>query len=642
MHSTPVTGGRRLEKLLNGANTMLLVLSLFLTVVGSRLLLIDRYGSDLPHWDQWDAELVGVIQPYRNDTLNWENLIQPHNEHRILLTRLLVLGLFLENGQWDAKLEMVVNVFLQTLVAVAMFLLGKGQFGRAAIQMWWFVVAIAFSLPFGYDNTLWGFQSQFYLMSAFSLLLFWVGSRRPFHSASYQSGLLLVCATILLFTLGSGFFAALALLGVWCFELILHPQERQSWRSRVLPLIILLGSVVAGWLLHEPVAEHQGLKAGSTLEFFHALTKLFSWPWSGLSSLLRACLVALGLWMPWLSYVFLITKLKSKFSGQHLLILSIGLWVALQMAAMAASRGAGALPPPSRYTDTLIFGLLVNFLALWSLFHLLPNLKWRQCHALLSVAWVALAGWGLASVTKDNLLVDIPLRHRIHQEQHTNVTNFVLDNEDEHLLGKPPGEVPHPFPEQLIAWLRDPAVRAILPFSVREPLPVHAIDTEELDSPGFSAQGLPPGLPPSPGHWVRGSFISSQGGTASKGIYQAKFHSPGKFPYLGWMVAGHLDERGSFMTIKAEGKAREKLLASAPSQTRWQPVFVRSRAGSYEWQGKDNSVSRWLAFTPPKEIGRLSRQAMLILQQAELILALGLCLFVLGGFWSRLKKEQLR
>jgi hypothetical protein len=69
---------------------------------------------------------------------------------------------------------------------------------------------------------------------------------------------------------------------------------------------------------------------------------------------------------------------------------------------------------------------------------------------------------------------------------------------------------------------------------------------------------------------------------------------------------------------------------------------VRSRAGSYEWQGKDNSVSRWLAFTPPKEIGRLSRQAMLILQQAELILALGLCLFVLGGFWSRLKKEQLR
>ncbi|MEO8502100.1 MAG: hypothetical protein ABI565_14365 [Vicinamibacteria bacterium] len=43
---------------------MLLVAGcLFLTVVGVKLAVIDRFGTDLPYWDQWakEGEMVGLL-----------------------------------------------------------------------------------------------------------------------------------------------------------------------------------------------------------------------------------------------------------------------------------------------------------------------------------------------------------------------------------------------------------------------------------------------------------------------------------------------------------------------------------------------------------------------------------------------------
>ena len=40
---------------------LLLTVSLLLMVVGTKLVVVNRSGSDLPEWDQWDAEGLQVL-----------------------------------------------------------------------------------------------------------------------------------------------------------------------------------------------------------------------------------------------------------------------------------------------------------------------------------------------------------------------------------------------------------------------------------------------------------------------------------------------------------------------------------------------------------------------------------------------------
>ncbi len=91
------------------------VLSIFLVGLGARLGLIERFGTPLPFWDQWDEVRV-VFVPYFQGKLSLPALFSPHNEHRILFTRLYDLALLLLNGQWDNLVQMTANAFIYTAV----------------------------------------------------------------------------------------------------------------------------------------------------------------------------------------------------------------------------------------------------------------------------------------------------------------------------------------------------------------------------------------------------------------------------------------------------------------------------------------------------------------------------------------------
>lgn len=95
----------------------ILGLALFLIVLGAKLWLVQQAGSDLPFRDQWDAE-GNLLVHYCNHQLSIREFFQPHNEHRILWTRLLALSLLALNRQWDARLEMTANAVLHSLAAV--------------------------------------------------------------------------------------------------------------------------------------------------------------------------------------------------------------------------------------------------------------------------------------------------------------------------------------------------------------------------------------------------------------------------------------------------------------------------------------------------------------------------------------------
>ena len=106
--------------------------------------MFDRYGMTLPEWDQWDAEGLKLLAPWFNQDGFLSALFTPHNEHRVVLTKLLNLGLTVANGHWDQRLEATCNALFPASIAVAFFLLARrhltrrwlGAFGLFWVSFW--------------------------------------------------------------------------------------------------------------------------------------------------------------------------------------------------------------------------------------------------------------------------------------------------------------------------------------------------------------------------------------------------------------------------------------------------------------------------------------------------------------------------
>lgn len=80
-----------------------------LVVIGAKIWMIAQYGSPTPFWDQWDAEGAILYPKYFDGTLSFSDLIAPHSEHRILITRLWLLLLLELGGYWNPTLQMLAN-----------------------------------------------------------------------------------------------------------------------------------------------------------------------------------------------------------------------------------------------------------------------------------------------------------------------------------------------------------------------------------------------------------------------------------------------------------------------------------------------------------------------------------------------------
>ena len=83
------------------------IAALVLVVLGIKLIFIHAFGSEVPYWDQWDAEADRLYKHYLNSNISLATLISAHNEHRILATRIYSLALFELDGGWDPILQMI-------------------------------------------------------------------------------------------------------------------------------------------------------------------------------------------------------------------------------------------------------------------------------------------------------------------------------------------------------------------------------------------------------------------------------------------------------------------------------------------------------------------------------------------------------
>ncbi|MEM6796509.1 MAG: hypothetical protein AAF725_21230 [Acidobacteriota bacterium] len=120
---------------------------------------VARWGVDVPYWDQW--VLVHHLESLERGTLDVAELWAPHNEHRLLLPKALMLGLASVSG-WDIRLELWVHLAF----ALALFAAALALMRRTAGELPGWLVALSGASIFGlaqWHNWSWGWQSQIFL-----------------------------------------------------------------------------------------------------------------------------------------------------------------------------------------------------------------------------------------------------------------------------------------------------------------------------------------------------------------------------------------------------------------------------------------------------------------------------------------------
>jgi hypothetical protein len=422
----------------------------FLLVLGGKLLLISYYGAAIPFWDQWDAEALNLYRPYLEGTLAFGDLFATHNEHRLFTARLFLLALLELNGRiWDPVLQMQVNAVLHVIVLLVILrFLGKGLTDSSRYFLSLFA-AIVYLVPFGWENSLMGIQSLFYLLLLFSLLCLWLTVTHPVFGMRWWLGML--SGLVACLTLASGVVALLAGVVVLLLRRLLAPNGgRFPFLAVLLPLLL-----VAAVVYFTPtIPGHAALKAHSPGQFLGAFLAVAAWPGQYFPFLV--------IQLPFLLFVGLFLRGKLMRSESQWFLLALGVWLFGQYALLAYGRATGH--DASRYLDFFSIGLLLNAACAAVLFrHFSERSISRRRLAL--AAWLVVVAIGL-SVEAPGMLRALAEKRDGSLASEVNTRAYVVTRDYSHLLDKPFLHVPYPDSARLKAILDQPTIRAILPANI--------------------------------------------------------------------------------------------------------------------------------------------------------------------------------
>ena len=427
--------------------------SLFV-VLGAKLWLIGSVGSAVPFWDQWEAE-GSLYRRYLTGALTPSELLVHHNEHRILFTRLFDLALLVLRGQWEPLLEMIVNAVVHTAtVGILIVVLGRRLGTARQLALAVFCAAIAV-VPFGWENTLWGFQIQFYLLLLFGILGVALLCDAPPWSARWWLGTLFAVASYL--NTVSGALTLGAPIAVATAQVILGRRRG----TRELVAIALHAAMVAAMIIDVPsLAQLEAPVARSVEQGFIAIATAAGWPLITLDSLVRyRVLAVLIINAPLLLVAISVLRERPDIADRRWCLLGLGAWVALQIAIIAYGR-ANAVLWSSRYFDIFTVGFMVNGACVFALMRTDPQ---RAAAQIAAALWFAVVLVGLAHKAREGLPVEIAQKHAVSRLQAENVQNFVASGDFAHLRDKPLLHIPLGSAERLRDILSEPVIRGILP-----------------------------------------------------------------------------------------------------------------------------------------------------------------------------------
>jgi hypothetical protein len=580
----------------------LLLAGFCLTIFGGKLWLVNTAASDLPTWDQWDAESEVVLRPWLEGWMGAKEIFHPHNEHRVVVTKLFVLGLFIANGQWDALVEIVAGAAVHVLSALALLLLGQRWLRGAWLAAYGGLLILLFTLPFSWENSLFGFQSMFYFLELFSLGQIWLSVEGDRFGTRWAVGQL--CGAFAVLTMASGFIASLAVLAVLGHRFV---RERRCSAQQITTAGLALIFTLIGWCLKNYVPAHADLQAHSPAQFIDAVLRLLAWP--GVA------------WFPWSLLLFLpalyfIVRAarRRETSGPDAVLLGLIAWVLLQVAATAYARGGSDAVLSPRYLDLLAVNVTLGWLLLVREFSGRPRL-------LIAVIWLAAVLAGLTQQSRQMWEDYVAPYLTRHQRQEGHVRDFLRTGHPDNLMNQPPGDVPYPVGSVLVQRLSSPAIQGIMPASVRRPVAL-----------GWSAPtAVPPTL--SGGPWpVALSTWSPPAGSPSVD-WRSTRQPATTLPVLRFRIAGDLGEPGNSLRLVVKSSAGDVPVVpdEAPGE-RWKLVSVFRPAGEWWIEAHGGNSGSWFAFTGPVEVGRWSWFTGKLLKLHVAVILAGFALLAAGAW----------
>lgn len=427
----------------------------FVIVWGASWLVVDRFAASHPFWDQW-TEAFGLYKPFADGSYAWSDLVVPHNEHRIALTRLWTLAVFELDGLWDNRTVAAANALLHASGAALLLTLYARRLRLGELAALALVVVVPSALPLAWENVPYGFQSQFYFLVLYGPLAIWLTTHYQAREAGFWLGV--ACAVLALLTVGSGPLCAVAILFATLAEAL---RNRTLSRDRALLVLCCLVIAVVGLATLVEVERHRELRAHSAWELIVATLSVSGFPGRVMPAL------ALLMWAPALIWGIGLWREKRPWRPDERFLVAFGAFVLLHAVAIAWARGGASLEPSSRYFDVLLLGLVVNGLAALEL------LRWRsrRWHKVVLAVWLLAAAGGVGVRAWDSLAHHLPGVEARAREQERRLRRYLQSADFQHLQGGALLDVPYPDLGFLRERLDDPFVRAILPRSL---LPSHA------------------------------------------------------------------------------------------------------------------------------------------------------------------------
>lgn len=442
------TGGLSLSG--RGASAAALTLLFALVVLGVRLLLVAAYGNATPSWDQWDGEATGLYLPWLNGSLGWQQMLAPFNEHRLFASRVLDLLLLEANNRiWNCILQMLADALLHVLALSYLFFNLLKCCPEPRRPLFLLAALLLFCIPFGWENLLWGFQSQFYFLLLFSF--FFIGGVSTLEPLSWRWWLSVACGPLSALSLASGVLT----LGVGALIVAARWLQRGR-RHWPVPLVaaVLFGLALLAFKATPFTRLSEVYRSHSPDQFFDALNQVMSWPF-----------------LPWCVLViylplgrFMIGQLRRPAPEQDpgWFLFGIGLWVFGQCVGIAYGRAAVVLS--SRYQDLLVLGLLLNVLCLLMQYRTIPGTGLRSRYRFYQL-WLLIVALGTGLEMPD-IGRSIAYRADSGQAQEAKLRAWLATSPPGPLQGKPAWDIPYPAIDDLVRFLETPAIRSILPGNI--------------------------------------------------------------------------------------------------------------------------------------------------------------------------------
>jgi hypothetical protein len=251
------------------------------------------------------------------------------------------------------------------------------------------------------------------------------------------------------FNLASGALTPLALSAMSIFQIILGSRkgDYREWSGigALCTLALVMTLSIDGILSQGPLGPH------SIEQFVSAFLTVAAWPLSPA--------FAVVVHAPMIALLASLIKDRPNLRDGRWIMFGLWIWLGMQFAALAYGRASGVVLS-SRYMDSLLVGLILNFTAL---LRLLPDRPRLSVSFLLASAWLLAISIGAVHEAVLKAAPGVAEHHRITDIETRNVRGYVATGDFAFLNGKPLLEIPFPDANFLRTVLDTPEVRAILP-----------------------------------------------------------------------------------------------------------------------------------------------------------------------------------